>query len=646
MPLTNPLTTYDAIAANTKIAFKAGTQADLNTMILNGGATEGTFYLTIDTHKLYVGRRKTTGGQVYPEQVSRGVTVVGTSSELPIPAPTDAPSGAIEEGELFYITNENVLAALRIKRDANQQPVSPLTYEWVQINPPTGISSVSTATTDLTGSVNVKTIVATGGGDKTGGFQVVAGNNITLTGTNDASIGLGADGTLTNQGKLTISATDTTYKAGIETNANKGVLGLKSNSNSTLDNPNKIDIVGSGTVAVESGVVSGTDTISVKGPTFSSIGVLNHGTNGFIVSLEGFDGAGNAFSGISGTIQPQIAYGHGSSGQSTAGPVSFANGTATLDVYTAAETDAKITSSINTAIQAADAMTYRGTVAGATDFYNTATQNGIHNGDTYKVSGAGGAGNEIIINNVTADVGDLIIINGALASPAATETNGVITGINNISALEDICELVPSGDEPEVDASVSASANGSTANRIEIFDGKNSANTNILTATFSSGNKIKVIGSDQGNVSDGDILQLTFNHEATTRTDSVTQNLTTSSDTDTIQQSKVKLFVLDGAYTGTGATTNLTGLKTDSYGHVTGIEGKVITFEHNYITAVTPTYGSSSSNITLSLEDSIGRTEVGTLRYASSTLQIKGGKQNPSDATENRLEIDLVWGTF
>jgi hypothetical protein len=114
-------------------------------------------------------------------------------------------------------------------------------------------------------------------------------------------------------------------------------------------------------------------------------------------------------------------------------------------------------------------MTYRGTVTGATDFYSTATQNGIHNGDTYKVSATGGAGNEIVINNVTADVGDLIIINGALASPAATETDGVITGINNISALEAICELVPSGDEPEVDASVSASTNGSTANRIEIL---------------------------------------------------------------------------------------------------------------------------------------------------------------------------------
>ena len=124
MPLSNNLASYDAITANTKIYFKAGTQASLNTMIANGTAVEGTFYLTTDTHKLYVGRKKTVSGttKVYPEQVSRGVTVVGTSSELPTP-PANAPAGAIEEGELFYITDTNVLAALRKKAGSNPLPL-------------------------------------------------------------------------------------------------------------------------------------------------------------------------------------------------------------------------------------------------------------------------------------------------------------------------------------------------------------------------------------------------------------------------------------------------------------------------------------------------------------------------------------------
>jgi len=96
-------------------------------MIVNGGATEGTFYLTTDTHKLYIGRKKTSGGTVYPEQVSRGVTVVDTAANLPANYPA-APEGAIEEGELFYITDTNVLAALKWNAAYNNGQGR---YEWV-----------------------------------------------------------------------------------------------------------------------------------------------------------------------------------------------------------------------------------------------------------------------------------------------------------------------------------------------------------------------------------------------------------------------------------------------------------------------------------------------------------------------------------
>jgi hypothetical protein len=121
-------------------------------MISVGNAEEGTFYLTIDTHKLYIGRKSSTvkrtdaghtnDYKIIPEQVSRGVTVVESTTDLPTPTtpatwnPNDVPSEAIEEGELFYVTNANILAALHWDATNNR-------FEWKQINPPTGINAVT-----------------------------------------------------------------------------------------------------------------------------------------------------------------------------------------------------------------------------------------------------------------------------------------------------------------------------------------------------------------------------------------------------------------------------------------------------------------------------------------------------------------------
>ena len=44
--MANILRNYEPLAAGTIIKFKSGLQADLNLLIKNGGAEEGTFYLT------------------------------------------------------------------------------------------------------------------------------------------------------------------------------------------------------------------------------------------------------------------------------------------------------------------------------------------------------------------------------------------------------------------------------------------------------------------------------------------------------------------------------------------------------------------------------------------------------------------------
>ena len=59
-----------------QIAFRHGTQSNLNTLRTNKTATAGTFYLTNDTHRLYVG---VGDGDAVP--VNEGITLM-TSSEF------------------------------------------------------------------------------------------------------------------------------------------------------------------------------------------------------------------------------------------------------------------------------------------------------------------------------------------------------------------------------------------------------------------------------------------------------------------------------------------------------------------------------------------------------------------------------------
>lgn len=84
---------------NQKIKFLQGEQTALNSLITNGGAQEGSFYLTNDTHRLYIG--KTINGKVIPVAVNEGVTTVADIKALP--------TSGVNAGEFYYATTENIL---------------------------------------------------------------------------------------------------------------------------------------------------------------------------------------------------------------------------------------------------------------------------------------------------------------------------------------------------------------------------------------------------------------------------------------------------------------------------------------------------------------------------------------------------------
>ena len=104
------------------IKFLRGSQDNLDLLIKSGGATEGAFYLTHDTDRLYIG--KTVDGKVIPVSVNQGIITVPTLADLPSPTKAVA-------GEFYYVEKDKagedgkVLNVLCVCNGS----------QWVQVNP-------------------------------------------------------------------------------------------------------------------------------------------------------------------------------------------------------------------------------------------------------------------------------------------------------------------------------------------------------------------------------------------------------------------------------------------------------------------------------------------------------------------------------
>ena len=116
---------YDYVTSGAKIGFKTGLQETINNMILNQNkpvaeqnsnlkAAEGTFYLTKDSHRLYVGNND---GSL--SCVNEGITIISRLEDLP-----NATTATL--GQFYYISGSNVLAVCA--SSTNNQA------GWIQIN--------------------------------------------------------------------------------------------------------------------------------------------------------------------------------------------------------------------------------------------------------------------------------------------------------------------------------------------------------------------------------------------------------------------------------------------------------------------------------------------------------------------------------
>lgn len=340
---------------NATVGFKLGLEKNLTSSSFTG--QNGVFYLTSDTHRLYIGN---SDGTISP--VNQGVITVPSLPDY---------SNAIP-GQFYYINgaNENILAVYN-------------GVDWFQVNPDTQVDTVETTVTDgANSSATIQTIVNQVGGSHT--KATVTSNEVTFVGANDILV-------TAENNVITFTDADYSFSASNTKNdKNEDVassvdfnLDRKPAGSDKKDVESKVTFVGTNGVAVTQNN-KGTITIdateamnqaasdSITGAAFDVL------AQGFGMTLT----KGIGFISSDPNLDPIVSVGAANKDASTT--VHFNNGTAALPVYTIAEVDTKI----GDALKGLNALTYKGLVDGYDKLPTIA--GGVAVGDVYMSNGSDG----------------------------------------------------------------------------------------------------------------------------------------------------------------------------------------------------------------------------------------------------------------
>lgn len=574
------------------VFFKKG----LSTALPWSTAAEGTFYLTSDTNRLYVGKADKTLAEL-----NRYVSVVANVASLPANPAKD---------DFVYITAGNILA---VCTNPNAAEVAD---KWTQINPDTdsdtdtslkSASATVVATADdgitvtltlkenhkdvKTGTVTeVSTPITTsfkiskddllmannvnvgmGVGTVAGGAKVqLEGDGIDSTNF-DVSLIAGENVTITPNAEddtITIAAKDTKYtlstannKLTLSDGAAKNDITVETSNDALTASAtgNKINYTHKEYPTVSS-TNSGTDSTPSHGGTFTVIdGITTDkghvtGYNEKTVTLPADQNYTYSVTGVEldstdkSKLKVSLTGAQGGSNSSKTSDSIFyytVNGQkvsnqGSIDFYTKDEVDSKIYD--------VDAMTYKGTV-GSEEVDATVKQlptTGVKVGDTYKVATAGNYG------TYSCDVGDLLIATG-------TETDGVIS-----SGLT--WTWVPSGDDVDTKYNLTVANN-----TITLGNSVDNAKDNVV---FSAGDDLTV--STTGST-------ITYKH-------AVYEEVTPEA-------------AANGATPANGGKFTVVDSIETNNGHVTGYKTKEVT-----LPTITPTTSTlkAAANGVIQLDESVG----------------------------------------
>lgn len=464
------------MALNDKVMFKLGTQAKIDKMITDKtGYSVGTFYLTKDSDRLYVGQA--TGLKLLNKSVQVVETEAGLES-LTASWGTDALS---HKDDLAYISGKNILAYFN-------------GTGWTQINPDHNdqLKSVLVNVEDATKGAKVTTEVEVGAITKSDAF--------TITGANGAKVER-VDGN-------NIKVTGDTYTMAVNADKTNDVdIDLTSSLGQAAS---KVHVVGGTNVTVSKGTANNTINIEAKDTTLSE-GVASITPAGEL-TIEITDTAGKS-------VSPNVTLGaylddgfHAIGGNTDETKSQW-------PVYTKDQVDDKF--------KTLNPMRYRGTLGSSgqhnitTDFKLVDGLTDVSSGDMFLVSGSAKYGTD-----KTAKSGDVLIASGT------ENDNGVFDATHPIT-----WNYVPSGDDTVLDTNYVFTVD-KTTNTMTIYSDVNGDENAVGKIQLIAGSDIvlSTTTNDNGNnTGDKNQLLTTIAHaalfDATKNIGKSTANLTQTSNT-------------------------------------------------------------------------------------------------------------------
>lgn len=351
------------------VGFLRGPQANIDSLLKNKSATPGTFYLTSDTNRLYIGKDDKS---IAP--VNAGIITVTNINALP------AASESIM-GSFYYAQTENILCIL----NGNSG-------QWVQINPVVTNSYVNiTASKD---TANEVVTVTTGIKDSSG--QLVQ-QGIKLKGSKGIAFDVATaainseTGAVTTPAEITIKGPEIDFA--VDDNTDLATLAI---------GEEEIYLETDGRLQLEEITGEGLG-VKIKGDYLNSLSVTPTGT-GFTIGGKYQSGQNIT---TSATLTPKIKLNENSSA------INFNNGVATLGTYSSSEIDNKIANTLKDF----NAVEYKGTVGSddATNGENLPTTQ-VKNGYAYLLD------TDKTIDGINRAAGTLVIATGT------EDSDGYITG--------------------------------------------------------------------------------------------------------------------------------------------------------------------------------------------------------------------------
>ena len=575
------------------VAFKRGLESSLAKSLYNyAGAdavqvTEGTFYLTSDTNRLYIGK-SIDGKGIRAVPVNQGA--------LPVPSVDSLPSAeAAIPGQFYYVTSSNILCV-----SSNGK--------WVQINPNTDTTLSTRVTTGEVHTAGGKTFVQVKD-------VITDTSKMAFTGHHGIEGGVGLEVTVTEvtDGAAkypVIKLTPSVYKISTVVNesaaSGKGSVDIVINDDSAGDvHKSTVSFTAGKNVKIASSG-EGKVTVSATDTTLKQAG-----------SSMSFDANGqlsvtiNDTNGTSVTVMetPKIKLGN------NATEYTFNGAIATLPVYTKSEVDA-IKKDLN-------AMHYKGTAKGGI----LATTASI--GDTYKIVGNDFTIAKTAVNNV-ADLSydtsktSIALKHGDLIIATGTEVDGVITA----ATLK--WDVIESGEQGYVNTTYRI-VKASTGHGFE-FQDRNGKSTEAKFTVESNG-YMTVSSSASGNENENIVVKVNHNEQA-----GIPAAVSKAAEE---KKTQVKTQSLK---------FSIPVLSYDKAGHLTKVEYQEYEVVDTHVTVKNKgTTGSAENGVaTISHIIDIDSIEYAMqMQLASSSLKISTSTtESTGKPPITKVTIDLEWGTF